>query len=273
MNRKPNAKKATAVTLLLALSMTLTGCFQEVPSDENRVAAPKASVSASPAPSESASIDPELAEKLKENEITKGDDTEAAAEANKEYFDAVQKAQRETPLGVNVAETVAEKTTPAAQAAFADFDIEEGARFSLEFWQRLIQKGDFYGPRDASRDFDLLTDVAPMMTGSLQDEIKAEIADVGKFVRILTANSAGTIGTDRDGNDLAPVTIPTHKFWVKEVTVEGEFLVVYGYSEMTVLTKAGTEFVYGYDFGVRSVPGADGSWQVAETWQKGQQVN
>lgn len=268
MTRKPTASKVTAATLLLAVSMTLTGCFQDVPSDKNSVAAPKASASASASPSAGPSIAPELEEKLKENEVTKGDDAKAAAEANKEYFEAAQKAQREAPLGFNISETVAEKSTPEVKTVFADFDVEEGTRTSLDFWQRLIQKGDFYQPRDASRDFDLLADVTPMMTDSLQQEIKAEIADIGKFARSITTNSAGSFGVV-GGVDIKPVAVPTHKFWMKEVTTEGQYLVVYGYSEITILTEAGTEFVYGYDFGVRSVPGADGSWQVAETWQKG----
>ncbi len=275
-NLTTNTKKAGAITMLLALSLSLGGCFQQVPSDKDSTNTPASSsasptVSASPSIAAAPTADPTLAEKLKDNEITRGDDAKKAAAENEEYFDAAQKAAAASPLGVNVAETVKDKTTPEAKETFRDYDLVEGTRFSLAFFQSLVQKGDFYKPRDASKDFTLLADVTPMMTQRYEDEVKADIKRAGKFIDVITTNSEGTFGTGKDGVDLTPATIPTQKYWVNSVTADGEFLRIEAYAELTVLTKSGVVNVTPYNFAVSALPGADGSWQVDSiAWKAGQ---
>lgn len=267
----PHTKKASAA-LLLVLSLSLTGCFQQVPSDKDSTpAAPKASASASASPSASPSID----EELKINDKTVGDkvDPSAAAEENKAYFDEAQKAAAEKPLGFTIADEVAAKATPEAKEAFASFDIEEGTRVGLAFWQSLIQKGDFYKPRDASKDWDLLVDLQPLMTQAYEAEAKRGIEAGGKFIRIPTVDSAGSFGTDRNQAPIEPVVTPTTKFWINSIDANGASLRIEAFAEMTALTKIGGEFVFGYNFSIELVPGPDGSWQVDNTAWKGQQVN
>lgn len=274
MSKLSAKKKVTTATLLLALMISLSGCFQEVPSDKDGVSAPvsSASASASAAPTNAPSAAPEVADKLKENDGKDADLKEASKE-NKEYFDAVQKEQSKAPLGVNIANAVATTATPEAKETFAKFDVEEGTRFSLDFFQKLVQKGDFYEARDSSKDFSLLGDVQPMMTGDFQDQVKKDISEAGKFVHILTTNSEGSFGTDNNGVDVSPVTVPTQVFNVQEVAVDGAYLRVSGYAKMTTLTKAGNEFVFGYNYSIWAVPGADGTWQVSGLTWNGNQVN
>lgn len=264
-------KKATiAVSLLTALS--LSGCFQDVPNDQNSKSTSGASTSATPSdatsatPSATSTANAELEKKLKINDDTVNPTTEAqeqkAAELNKEYMDEYEKLAKETPLGIDIAATVSEKASSEAKETFKDMNINEGTRTSLEVIQTLTTNAGFYKARDTSHDADNLTALIPLTTEGFRENALNDIKKNNRLSVIPTTNAEGNMGTDSKGENIFPLSTPEFTYWVTDIDTHGEYLLVSGYTELVFYTKANVQATIGYNWVVTSIPGADSLWQV-----------
>lgn len=257
-------KKATlAVSLLMALS--LSGCFQEVPSDKDS----KSSTQSSPRPSASVEATTNPGVQL-ENEIKVNDDTvnpettkeiKKAAETNKEYFEEYKEKSAASPFGIDVDSFVADYSDPQVNEIFPDLDTEEGARTALDFYQKIITNGTLYKERDASKDFEAIVNVQPMMTQELEEKIQKGIKTNHRLDIIPTSNANGVLAVI-DGKEIRATMSPSSNVWANRVSVEGEHLIVDGYTESTFYTEDMNSIKMTYNWRIYAIPATDSKWQI-----------
>lgn len=258
------SKKTTAVASLV-MTLALTGCFQDVPSDKNSTpSSTQASPSASASPSATAkTVEVETELKVNKDTVnpTTGEEMKKAAEQNKDYYEEYEKKSTESPLGIDVKSFVAASSDPQVKEIFVDFNVEEGTRASLDFYQKLISNGTLYQPRDAKKDFEAIVNVKPMMTPSFIEALEKDIAEKGKFNLFPVTDDEGVILKSGD-KELKPAGAPISTVWPNNVTVHGEYLVINGYTESAFYGENIDGLTLAYNWQIFAIPSGESSWHI-----------
>lgn len=254
-------KAAVAGSLIMALG--LTGCFQDVPSDQDRkpaTSAPTKSAKGEMPDTPKYEETKELDGTVVEGEEMTANDLADINENNKEFADKVRSEVEAKPFGIDTEVLVNDWSTPEVKEVFKEFNTAEGARHGLDFFQKVLSVSNYSQKRDASKDYEPLQGFEQMMTPEMQEKVKANIAEKGKTTLVPSADSNGVVTLLKD----TPFTLlshPTYKVWSHNVAVEGPNLRLDGTMEMTFLTDKGIMNIKA-GWGMYVIPAGEDEWRV-----------
>lgn len=257
-------------------SLTLTACGQSVPSDKNRIPGPQSSSSAGSNPSPTGTVPPV---QLAAQPVPKASSTTEAPLPAPGEEGGISKADSEVlteyldknPLRIDI--DYALKTygdTKSINETFpsSDFDIKEGVRTGLSLYQDLTSLQDFYEPRDAKNDFNIILGFSEKMTAELIENAKKDISEHGKYTGILTADSKGSIGTSKEGIDLNFAEVP-ESYWnspaistVYDKTY-GNVIRIIGKRTIAVHVNSGEPIEIQQTYLIDVVPSGEKGWLVS----------
>lgn len=258
-------KAAVAGSLIMALG--LTGCFQDVPSDQDR----KPATSAPTKSTKGEMPDTPKYEDTKELDGIVDPDKEMTAEDlasinenNKEFAEKFYSEIEAKPFGVDPEVLINDWSTPEVKEVFKEFDTKEGVRFGLDFMQKTLAIGKYFEERDASKDYEPLVGFEEMMTIGLQEDLKKRIAEDGRITMVPSSHGDGEINFSGDLSEpkVYLATHPIYNIWADGVSVDGEFLQVVGKGEMTIFTKDENVFVPSFRWSMNLIPVGENEWRV-----------
>lgn len=271
-----HARKITLTSMLLS-SVLLTGCFfQEVPSSEG-----KPSVSA-PTKTLSSSEIKEFEEKLPEDNKLGTEKFEAPEEeGHKEAKETLNVTDEENeaflkelsakPLGIDVSKIeipeIVEKNYPAET-----FDVREGARVGLAFYEAIAHEEGMYEARDASKDWGkFFAPYESQMLSSFKDDLK-KAADSKKLAMnnmFLVANTEGILFEHTEKEAITPAMMPVQEYSEPVLGVgylddyDTDFMHVQGNKLMSFKATNGKMYYVQIQYTVRVTNLHDDTWVVS----------
>lgn len=168
-------------------------------------------------------------------------------DAQKEEIVAAAKAN---PLGIDFDKMMAEGLASDVMTTFPeeDFDTREGLLTTLQTYQTLNSVEQFYGPRDSSKDFELVFPNAGNIDAEFLSVLERSIQDKGRFTGILTVPGSGDIDEHK-----AKAGMGVPKQWFAQpavsVTADGTGLLIRGDGLTDAQRDAGKEG-YGLKYSI-----------------------
>lgn len=262
-----NRKTQVAAGAVMFMSLFLTACGSNVPSDNDPKAYPSVTASASASTVPSAEV---RTYAPVEPSATPVPTLTASAEEAKAAMDDVSK----NPLGININEAFAKRLDPRVEQTFpaADFNTKEGVRFGLETLANVVNKKGLYEARDTTADLALLEgpDTTGRFEGKFLEKVKADIIANKKTLVAMNVDENGTYGTRKDGSAIKPVDRVPESTWDTpsvslrfDEALNSNVIDVRGIRTMRLVSADGSVDIMTLNYNLSVVPSGDG-WAVSD---------